>query len=463
MIQSMTGYGKSTAVVKGKKIHVEIKSLNSKALDLSARIVPLYREKEMEIRAMISQTLERGKVDFTIWVEKDDTQTATPINGVILDNYYQQIKQISEERHIPLPADWFATLLRLPDVMTRTEVEELDEEEWNAVRTAIKEAIGKLVDFRKQEGAALQKKFTEKIQNIGDLLKSIEPYEQSRTERIRQRLVETLETIPNVEYDKNRLEQEMIYYIEKLDINEEKQRLANHLKYFVETMENGHGQGKKLGFIAQEMGREINTTDQRASAQRNVTILTKMTGKLIIFSAPSGSGKSTLINYLMGQDLNLAFSISATSRPPRGTERDGVEYFFLTPEEFRQRISNGEFLEYEEVYKDRFYGTLKAQVEKQLEAGQNVVFDVDVHGGCRIKEFYGDRALSMFIQPPSVEELRRRLENRGTDTPEVIDDRIARAEYELTFAPKFDTIVVNDDLEKAKAEALARLKAFLHP
>ena len=168
-----------------------------------------------------------------------------------------------------------------------------------------------------------------------------------------------------------------------------------------------------------------------------------MTGKLIIFSAPSGSGKSTLINYLMGQDLNLAFSISATSRPPRGTD--------------------GEFLEYEEVYKDRFYGTLKAQVEKQLEAGQNVVFDVDVHGGCRIKEFYGDRALSMFIQPPSVEELRRRLESRGTDTPEVIDDRIARAEYELTFAPKFDTIVVNDDLEKAKAEALARLKAFLHP
>ena len=177
-----------------------------------------------------------------------------------------------------------------------------------------------------------------------------------------------------------------------------------------------------------------------------------MTGKLIIFSAPSGSGKSTLINYLMGQDLNLAFSISATSRPPRGTERDGVEYFFLTPEEFRQRIANGEFLEYEEVYKDRFYGTLKAQVEKQLEAGQNVVFDVDVHGGCHIKEFYGDRALSMFIQPPSVEELRRRLESRGTDTPEVIDDRIARAEYELTFAPRFDTIVVNDDLEKAKAE-----------
>ena len=186
-----------------------------------------------------------------------------------------------------------------------------------------------------------------------------------------------------------------------------------------------------------------------------------MAGKLIIFSAPSGSGKSTLINYLMQQNLNLAFSISATSRPPRGTEQHGVEYFFLSPEEFRQRIADGEFQECEEVYKDRFYGTLKAQVEKQLEAGQNVVFDVDVHGGCRIKEFYGNRALSMFIQPPSVEELRHRLEGRGTDSEDVIADRIARAEYELTFAPKFDTVIVNDNLEKAQSEALTQLKAFL--
>lgn len=187
-----------------------------------------------------------------------------------------------------------------------------------------------------------------------------------------------------------------------------------------------------------------------------------MAGKLIIFSAPSGSGKSTIINYLMAQGLNLAFSISATSRPPRGMERHGVEYFFLSPEEFRQRIANNEFLEYEEVYKDRFYGTLKSQVEKQLEAGQNVVFDVDVKGGCNIKNFYGDRALSMFIQPPSVEELRRRLNHRGTDSPEVIEDRIARAEYELSFAPKFDTIIVNDNLEKAQAEALEKLTEFLN-
>ena len=186
-----------------------------------------------------------------------------------------------------------------------------------------------------------------------------------------------------------------------------------------------------------------------------------MTGKLIIFSAPSGSGKSTIINYLLTQNLNLAFSISATSRPPRGTEQHGVEYFFLTPEEFRCRIENNEFLEYEEVYKDRYYGTLKAQVEKQLEAGQNVVFDVDVVGGGNIKKFYGDRALSVFIQPPSVEELRCRLEGRGTDAPEVIESRIAKAEYELGFAPQFDCVIVNDDLEAAKAEALKVIKEFL--
>ena len=186
-----------------------------------------------------------------------------------------------------------------------------------------------------------------------------------------------------------------------------------------------------------------------------------MTGKLIIFSAPSGSGKSTIINYLLTQNLSLAFSISATSRPPRGTEQHGVEYFFLTPEEFRSRIENNEFLEYEEVYKDRYYGTLKEQVEKQLEAGQNVVFDVDVVGGCNIKKFYGERALSVFIQPPSVEELRCRLEGRGTDTPEVIESRIAKAEYELSFAPQFDCIIVNDNLETAKAETLKVIKEFL--
>lgn len=186
-------------------------------------------------------------------------------------------------------------------------------------------------------------------------------------------------------------------------------------------------------------------------------------GKVIIFSAPSGSGKSTIINWLMQEhkELNLHFSISCTSRKPRGTEQNGVEYFFVTPEEFRQRIANGEFLEYEEVYADRFYGTLKAQVEKQLSAGENVVLDVDVKGGCNIKKLYADKALSVFVQPPSIEELRNRLNGRGTDAPEVIEDRIRRAEFELSFAPKFDHVVVNDNLETAKQEAYETISRFL--
>ena len=185
-------------------------------------------------------------------------------------------------------------------------------------------------------------------------------------------------------------------------------------------------------------------------------------GKLIIFSAPSGSGKSTIINRLMQHpELHLAFSISCTSRAPRGTEKNGVEYFFLSPEEFRERIKRDEFLEYEEVYKDRFYGTLKQQVETQAERGDNVVFDVDVKGGCNIKQFYGSRALSIFIQPPSVEELRRRLTGRATDAPEVIEQRIERAEFELSQAPKFDRVVINDDLEKAVEETMKIVKEFI--
>ena len=188
-----------------------------------------------------------------------------------------------------------------------------------------------------------------------------------------------------------------------------------------------------------------------------------MAGKVIIFSAPSGSGKSTIIGRLMShKELNMAFSISCTSRQPRGTERNGVEYFFLTPGEFRRKIADGEFLEYEEVYKDRYYGTLKSQVERQLEAGDNVVLDVDVKGACNIKQFYGDRALALFIQPPSIEELRRRLEGRGTDAPEVIEDRLARASFELTFARKFDKVIVNDDLDRAVNEAFDAVKDFIN-
>lgn len=188
-----------------------------------------------------------------------------------------------------------------------------------------------------------------------------------------------------------------------------------------------------------------------------------MKGKLIIVSAPSGSGKSTIVNWLMKEhpELKLYFSISCTSRAPRGEEQDGVEYFFLTPEAFKEKIANEEFLEYEEVYENRYYGTLKSQVEQQREAGQNVVFDVDVKGGVNIKRHYGDEALSLFIQPPSVAELRSRLEGRGTDTPEAIQQRLAKAEYELSFASQFDCVIVNDNLETAKQEALKVLQDFL--
>jgi len=274
----MTGYGKAVVAYKDKKINVEVKSLNSKQLDLSTRIAPLYREKEMEIRQMVAKSVERGKVDFSIWVEKDAGSDATPINGAIVENYYRQLRRIVDQVGIPEPQDWLQTLMRLPDVTTRTEMEELDEEEWMAARQAIEESLAQLEAFRRQEGAALQRKFTEKIDNIASLLAQIEPYEKSRVEKIRQRIVDGLKEIPEVDYDKNRLEQELIYYIEKLDISEEKQRLANHLKYFRETMqEEGRGIGKKLGFIAQEMGREINTTGSKSNQaeMQNLVVMMK--------------------------------------------------------------------------------------------------------------------------------------------------------------------------------------------
>ena len=281
MIQSMTGFGKATVAYKEKKINVEVKSLNSKTLDLSTRIAPLYREKEMEIRQFIAKNLERGKIDFSIWIEKDVVADATPINMALVENYYQQIKKISEQTGIPEPTDWYATLLRMPDVTAKTDIEELAEEEWNAARKAIEEAVNHLIAFRRQEGAALQKKFTEKVDNIQALLTSIEPYEKTRVEKIKANIINGLQQIPNIDYDKNRLEQELIYYIEKLDISEEKQRLSNHLKYFRETMnEEGHGVGKKLGFIAQEMGREINTTGSKSNQAEMQNIVVKMKDEL---------------------------------------------------------------------------------------------------------------------------------------------------------------------------------------
>ena len=280
MIQSMTGYGKAIVAYKEKKIHVEIKSLNSKQLDLNTRIAPLYREKEMEMRQMVAEALIRGKVDMSVWIEKEMTVDPTPINAALVENYYGQIKAIADKTGIPVPQDWFAMLLRMPDVLTKTEIEELEEEDWLAVKNAVKEALKALVDFRIQEGAALQKKFTEKIDNIAQLLADIEPFEKSRVEKIKARIVDGLQQIPGVEYDKNRLEQELIYYIEKLDISEEKQRLTNHLKYFRDTMNEAAGQGKKLGFIAQEMGREINTTGSKSNQAEMQNIVVKMKDEL---------------------------------------------------------------------------------------------------------------------------------------------------------------------------------------
>ena len=280
MIQSMTGYGKATVSFKEKKINVEIKSLNSKALDLSVRIAPLYREKEMEIRNMISKSLERGKVDFSLWIEKEATEAATPINAALMNAYYEQFKQITATTSIPMPEDLFTTLLRMPDVMTKVDIQELEEEEWEVVLQAIEVAINQLIEFRKQEGIALAKKFEEKLTNIGNLMKDIEPYEMERVTKIRERITDALEKTLNVDYDKNRLEQELIFYIEKLDINEEKQRLANHLNYFRETMNEGHGQGKKLGFIAQEMGREINTTGSKSNHAEMQNIVVRMKDEL---------------------------------------------------------------------------------------------------------------------------------------------------------------------------------------
>ena len=281
MIQSMTGYGKATAELSDKKINVEIKSLNSKAMDLSTRIAPLYREKEIEIRNEIAKALERGKVDFSLWIDKKDAcELITPINQDVVVAYYERIRTISETTGIPAPEDWFSTLLRMPDVMTKNDIQELSEEEWKAVHATVLQAIQNLVDFRIQEGAALEKKFREKISNIAKLLTSVDPYEKERVEKIKERITDALEKTISVDYDKNRLEQELIYYIEKLDINEEKQCLSNHLKYFINTMEDGSGQGKKLGFIAQEMGREINTLGSKSNHAEMQKIVVQMKDEL---------------------------------------------------------------------------------------------------------------------------------------------------------------------------------------
>lgn len=279
MIQSMTGFGKASAELEKRKITVEIKSLNSKQLDLSVRMPNLYKEHEMEIRNLLFKRLERGKVDFLIYIENIGNETATQINQSQLEAYYNQIKSSAENLGIDTPTDWFQTLLRLPDVL-KYESQEVDEEEWKAVMGIIEEAITQLQEFRKQEGLMLKNLFESKIQNIADLLIEIEPFEAERVDKIKTRITEALQKIEAFDYDKNRFEQEMIYYIEKLDINEEKSRLTNHLKYFLETMDAPSGQGKKLGFISQEIGREVNTMGSKSNHAEMQQIVVKMKDEL---------------------------------------------------------------------------------------------------------------------------------------------------------------------------------------
>ena len=275
----MTGFGKVTAELPSKKVTVEIKALNSKQLDLSTRIPSIYKDKEMELRSLLLQSLERGKVEFNIFIEYIGKDTPTQINLAAVENYYNQIKEIAEKLNISVPNDWFQTLLRMPDAI-KSETVEPDESEWGVVLETVKDAIKYLCDFRIQEGAMLQKLFEQKIANIATLLKEVEKYEGERIEKIKARIMDNLQKIAEKDYDKNRFEQEMIYYIEKLDVNVYKNRLDIHLKYFISTMESGHGQGKKLGFIAQEMGREINTLGSKSNHAEMQKIVVQMKDEL---------------------------------------------------------------------------------------------------------------------------------------------------------------------------------------
>ena len=271
----MTGFGKVTAELPDKKVTVEIKSLNSKQLDLAVRIPAAYRDKEMLLRNELLQRLERGKVDLNISIEYIGRDTSARINATAVTSYYEQIRDLAGRLGVAEPTDWFTTVLRLPETV-RCEIGEVSEAEWEAVHGAVREAIGHLIDFRTQEGVMLQRVFEQKIGIISDLLREVEPYEQERVEKIRGRLTENLKKISEVEYDRNRLEQELIYYLEKLDVNEEKDRLTNHLTYFLRTLESGHGQGKKLGFIAQEIGREINTLGSKSNHAEMQIIVVRM-------------------------------------------------------------------------------------------------------------------------------------------------------------------------------------------
>ena len=281
MIQSMTGYGKAIAELPNKKITIEIKTLNSKSIDISTRIAPAFREKEIEIRKHLSNQITRGKVDFSLWIDKDDqSEDAVTINETLLEGYYNQISSISQSLNLPVPSDWFQTLLKMPEVLTKPAIEEVSDKEWALVLETIEEAITHLNSFRTQEGAALEVKLNTNITNIKALLAQTKPFEKERIEKVKERITTALESALDVEYDNNRLEQELIFYIERLDVNEEKQRLSNHLSYFLKTLNGDSGQGKKLNFISQEIGREINTLGSKANHAEMQKIVVQMKDEL---------------------------------------------------------------------------------------------------------------------------------------------------------------------------------------
>lgn len=280
MIYSMTGYGKAVAIFQDKKICAEIRSLNGKAMDLSTRIAPQFKGREMEIRTLITAELERGKVDFSLWVEQGEKADMPSINQAVVQGYIEQMTDVAKNTGLPMPQNIFEVIVRLPEVIARKEVYDVTDEEWAVVLKAIEAAISDLMAFRKQEGEALAAKFNSKISNISQLLASVEPFEKERVEKIRTRIEESLSKLAGVDYDRNRLEQELIFYIEKLDVNEEKQRLSNHLEYFLSTMDEERGQGKKLGFIAQEMGREINTLGSKSNHAEMQKIVVRMKDEL---------------------------------------------------------------------------------------------------------------------------------------------------------------------------------------
>ena len=276
----MTGYGKTVTLFQDRKICVEIRSLNGKAMDLSTRIAPQFKCREMEIRTLITTILERGKIDFALWVEQGEKADTPSINSAVMQGYLEQMTEISKKSGVAMPENLFEVLLRMPEVIARKEVYDVTDEEWKEVLEGVKGAIADLMAFRKQEGEALAGKLSGNLSRIAALLESVEPYENERVEKIRARITDSLEKLAGIDYDKNRLEQELIYYIEKLDVNEEKQRLTNHLKYFAETMNGEKGQGKKLGFIAQEMGREINTLGSKSNHAEMQNIVVKMKDEL---------------------------------------------------------------------------------------------------------------------------------------------------------------------------------------